>query len=646
MHFTKHIAKSKRVVLIIVMLLSICELHAQVIKDTLSEVNVRTRRKQKVSNDERINTYSPGQKVTSIDSITLQHYQFQNMANLLSQQVPVFVKSYGFNSLATLNFRGASAAQSQVYWNGIPLQNAGSGIADVSLLPVSLLNKVNVVYGSSSALWGSGNVGGALMVETEHPGYDSAGNFEHTVSGVAGSYNQYQLGIKSGLRTKRFSIGINAFGQTADNDFNYSNGSTSQRTLNSKLQTGVLMLNSGYRIDSKNELSLTAWYQQYYREIPKALFENVSTKNQRDESLRLLAEWKRTGNKANTYAKIAYLRDNLLYNDDTIRLHSDYNTNQIFAEVGIQYRFSSHHQFLAFVPLQTSWIRRDLLNDVKEQNKGAVALAYAFSYFQEKLNISATVRGEVVNDWGAFLPGLNASYQFTNWLKLRGNIQRSFRAPTLNELYYVPGGNEQLQPEEGWNEDVGYALKIGANRRLTFTHDLSLFNRVIDNWIVWFGGAIWTPHNIASVHSRGLETENKLNYKINNNLSVYIGANTSYVLATTLSSYVSNDGSIGKQIPYTPRYNYQANIGFSYKGVFFNYNHTYTGYRFVTVDESQYLLPYNTGNIQVLYTAHVESLPLQFTAQVNNIWNQSYVVVNARPMPGVNWLLGVKASIR
>ena len=91
------------------------------------------------------------------------------MASLLAQQEPVFVKSYGFNGLATLNFRGSSSAQSQVLWNGVPIQNAALGIADISTLPVSFMAKVNIVYGGSAALWGSGNVGGALMLENETP---------------------------------------------------------------------------------------------------------------------------------------------------------------------------------------------------------------------------------------------------------------------------------------------------------------------------------------------------------------------------------------------------------------------------------------------------------------------------------------------
>ena len=73
------------------MLFSFVVVDAQV-TDTLKQVEVKTKRIDSRSNDARIEDYSPGQKVISIDSITLEQYQFQDMANLLTQQVPVFVK--------------------------------------------------------------------------------------------------------------------------------------------------------------------------------------------------------------------------------------------------------------------------------------------------------------------------------------------------------------------------------------------------------------------------------------------------------------------------------------------------------------------------------------------------------------------------
>ncbi|WP_276131735.1 TonB-dependent receptor [Polluticoccus soli] len=616
------------------------------VRDTLGEIRVKGRRNKPVSNDDRLNTFSPGQKVTTIDSFTLQQYQFQNMANLLAQQTPVFIKSYGFNALSTLNFRGSSAAQSQVYWNGIPIQNAALGMSDISLLPVSLMDKVNIVYGSSSALWGSGNVGGALLIENNKPVFDSNGRAQHSVSAVAGSYSQYQLGLRSSLSTRKWYVAANAFGQTARNDFSYFDPEDKSRkqTLNSDLQSGVVMLNGGYKIDDRNTISLTGWYQQYYREIPRALFEPVSIKSRRDESLRLLLDWNRTGIKLTTHAKLAYIRDNMVYEDTTIQLKSVNNTSQVYGEAGVKYRFNAHHQLLAFTPVHISVLERGQYSDAKTQNRAALAMAYAFTHLDDRLNFSASLRGEMINDISVLLPGANGSFAIAPWLMIRGNAQKTYRAPTLSELYYQPGGNEELKPEKGWSFDGGYAVKTRGSNALVLTHDLSVFTRLIDDWIIWFGGAVWTPHNIASVHSRGIETENKLQWRIQA-WKLHLGVNTAYVLSTTEESDLPGDGSIGKQIPYAPRYNGQANIGFTWKSLYLNYNHTYTGYRFYTTDESGYILPYNTGNLQLFYTMYIRSKPLQLTGQVNNVWNQRYEVVNARPMPGTNWLLGVRATL-
>jgi len=171
-----------------------------------------------------------------------------------------------------------------------------------------------------------------------------------------------------------------------------------------------------------------------------------------------------------------------------------------------------------------------------------------------------------------------------------------------------------------------------------------VFNRDIHDWIIWLGGAIWTPHNIAEVHSRGVETENNITYSVGK-WKLHMGLNTAYVLSTTVASYIYNDGSLGKQIPYTPRYNGQANAGFTYKNLSVNYIHTYTGYHFITTDESEYLPPYQTGNLQLMYNAHVQHHLWQLTGQCNNIWNEQYQVVASRPMPGINWLLGIKISL-
>lgn len=663
--------------LLIAMLFSFGITYGQV-ADTLKEVNVKAQKEQR-SNESRINVYAPGQHVITIDKRTLDQYEFQDMANLLSQQVPVFVKSYGLNNIATLNFRGASSAQSQVYWNGIPIQNAALGIADVSLLPVALMNKVNVVYGSSSALWGSGNVGGALLVENDLPAFNDSGNFEQSVSAVAGSFGHYRFGLKSAYAAKRLALSANFFGQSALNDFSYTDADgNSQNMRNAELGSGVGLLQAAYKINDYNTITARGWYQQYYREIPRALFESNSVKNQRDESLRLMVDWTYEKNNSKLYGKTAYIRDYLWYRDSSVSVNSQNYTSQVYLETGLEHSLNVNNRVLLFAPVQLNWIERPSIGDRYTQNRYAIAGAYVYSglYNWDKrynrLQVSFNGRAEVVDDKSYLLPGINAQYRINTRLSIRANVQRTYRVPTLNELYYVPGGNPDLQPEKGWNTDVGYTLTTGKYKKvardLTFvdndnpksgivpggpykkkivaTHSISAYNRVIHNWILWFGGAIWTPHNIATVHSRGLQTENTVSYSINSDWEVRLAVNGAYTLATTVASDVPGDGSIGKQIPYTPLYNGQGNIGLVYRKLYFNYNHTYTGLRYITTDESYGLEAYTIGNLQLMYSFLLGDNPLRITAQCNNIWNADYKVVNARPMPGINWLFGVGYTFR
>ena len=647
--FSLKLITTLRFALFSMLLFSFNEIIAQSKTDsTLREVKIHS--KHKISNDTRLNDFSPGQKVKTIDSVTLQQYQMQSMANLLSQQVPVFVKSYGFNGLATLNFRGSSAAQSAVLWNGIPVQNAALGIADVSELPVSLMNRVNIVYGGSAALWGSGNVGGALLLENDAPVFDT-NKRRLSVNAVSGSFGQYAGGISGMISGQRWYFSGNIFTQTAQNNYPYANEAGMTANMpNSKLSSDAVLFKGAYKSDAHNVVSLTGWYQQYSREIPPDLLETYSVKHQTDGALRLLADWNNQTGSNKWYAKSSLIRDEISYTDSAILLHTHNVVYQYYQETGWKKELTSLGRILLFIPLQVSWLPQQGGIKAKQQDKVAMAGAWDIKQFNNRLDIAVNARAErIINNGDSlvqktvFLPGANASCSLFQWLQLRANAQYTYRTPTLNELYYFPGGNINLKPERGWSEDAGYTVNRKTGR-LSFYHDASFFNRDIHDWIIWLGGAIWTPHNIAEVHSRGIETENSVTYTFGN-WRFHLGLNTAYVLATTMASYIYNDGSIGKQIPGAPRYNGQANIGFSYRLLTFNYNHTYTGYRFTTTDESEYLLPYQTGNVQLMYKLWISKRPITLTGQCNNIWNEHYQVVAYRTMPGINWLLGISADI-
>ena len=614
-------------------------LSGQTLADTLTEINVRE--KKNVSGDDRINSFSPGQKVNTFDSASLQQYQMQSVSNLLSQQTPIFIKSYGINGLATLNFRGSSAAQSQVYWEGVPLQNASLGIADVSTLPVYMISKLHIVYGSSSALWGSGNVGGALLLESEKPDFTPKRKIEIALGN--GSFDQYQAAGKINLSTKKISFSTNLFAQTATNDFKYEDELGRQRiNTNASLKGLAVLSRLGYKFSEKDIVSLSAWLQNYDRRIPPALFESYSVKQRKDESIRVLIDWNHKAVKRNYYAKTCFIEDNTEYTDTATRQNSENKSSQFFFETGTRQQFGIRHQVILFTPIQVSWMN-NAAADAK-QDRVALALAYTYSDVRNKLKASVSFREEQINDRNIVLPGINISYALFDNLTVRANVQRTYRAPTLNELYFSPGGNKTLKAEHGWNEDAGYKFERKITNRLHISHDVSIFNRMINDWIIWFGGSIWTPHNIATVHSRGLEAENILSYDLAK-LKFHFGYNATYVKATTVSSYIPNDQSSGKQIPYTPNFISQLNSGFTFKKLYLNYNFAYTGYRYMNMDETGYLKPYDTHNLHINYQFQINRTPLSISFQANNLANKNYEVVAARVMPGFNWLAALMVTL-
>ncbi|MDQ3048949.1 MAG: Plug domain-containing protein, partial [Bacteroidota bacterium] len=107
----------------------------------------------------RQTVFSSGNKTETLDSLLLEKYN-TNLADILINESQIFIKSYGLGSLATTSFRGAGSSHTAVLWNGFNLQSPMNGLLDVSLVPSGFIKNIQIQYGGSGALWGSGAVGG------------------------------------------------------------------------------------------------------------------------------------------------------------------------------------------------------------------------------------------------------------------------------------------------------------------------------------------------------------------------------------------------------------------------------------------------------------------------------------------------------
>jgi len=615
----------KRQTGILLLLLLSAAAKAQSLNDSLQEVKVKSYRA--VSPTEILLQHNTG-RIQPFDSTTLDLYKSNSVATLIAEQSPVFIKSYGFNSLSTLSFRGASAAQSTVLWNGVPVNNAALGVADLSLLPVFFSDKISIAYGGSSALLGSGNVGGALLLDSDVPGFVK-GYKTGTVSAAAGSFGQKTIAANlqaNDTKTGKWQMGMRMLGQQANNDFSFKDETGHwQKMTNSRQAAGHLLVSVARQL-KQGSLSLHAWAQKAEREIPPALFEQTSRKQQTDEVLRLTADWRQGSNSL----KLAYIKEGINYSDKAIRLYSNAVTHRIFVSETWRTRWDKH-QLLLTVPLQLDWMAG------RGNSQHSLAAAAFYLYKNQRWQFSVQSRAGWYQEKLAVTPGAGATLQIKKWLSTYLSVQRSFRQPTLNELYYQPGGNAALKPEEGWSGEAGYRLNINKEN-WQLEQEGTGFIRSIQNWIIWYGGAIWTPHNIASVLSRGAESSTALHWQ-HQNIKATLQVQTAYVLSTTRKSENPLDGSIGRQLPYVPRYNYRINARVGWQDWLLSGYWNYTGYRFTTSDESAYLEPYDLTGITLTWQTLLFHKKWNFGLSCHNLGQTSYEVVAYRPMPGRMWQL-------
>ena len=215
-----------------------------------------------------------------------------------------------------------------------------------------------------------------------------------------------------------------------------------------------------------------------------------------------------------------------------------------------------------------------------------------------------------------------------------------YRLPTFNDWYWVPEGNPQLLPESGFAEELGANL-VFQGKHWGFTTSITAFNRNISNWILWLPGPLyWSPENVQEVWSRGLETRSTLSYtrgKMRYALTVLTG----YTRAENQTAAYPGDATVGKQLIYTPVFTGMAKVSVEPGGSAAFYRHTYTGYRYTTTDNSQYLEPFALGAVNLSYRAKQLPYAGRVFVEVNNLWNAQYQVISNRPMPGINVQVGL-----
>lgn len=337
----------------------------------------------------------------------------------------------------------------------------------------------------------------------------------------------------------------------------------------------------------------------------------------------------------------------------SINLAADYQYNKLNANLN-EFSYPTRHS--AWAALATS------LYFEKVKIQGSLLATYAHESFTQDDYRENPITGEseyagsiqTNKNWDKYTPTIIIAYQ--PWLDhdfhVRAFYKKIFRLPTFNEIYYtiLGSGTSQLRPENTTQYNLGLTYSKPFYNSF-FSHIGAqvdaYYNEVTDKILAIPGGMAfrWTMMNIGLVKIKGIETNLETGLKWTKDLKTDVRLSYTYQKAQDYSN--PELGADGKhkntykgQIAYIPWHSGSAVISTNYKGWDLNYSFVYAGKRYTSSennDKKYLVLAWYTHDLALAKSLRWQKTDFRLTAEVNNILNQQYDIVQNYPMPGTNF---------
>lgn len=642
---------SKAVGLFVLGVLLMTEVEAQQYREidrTLDTVFVKARR---VERSKEVNI---GTRVSKLDEGLLLDNQTKSLSEVLADHSTIYIKSLGQGALSTSSFRGTSSSHTQVNWNGININPAMSSSFDFSQIPAFFTDGVSLYHGSSHLKGGSGGLGGSINLSNQPAWNDPSHGRVFVETGSNDTYTGAAM-LRWGNRAIQSQTRL--FYQQSDNDFRYLNKVLQkeefyERRKEAQYKQAGVMQELYYKIDDAQQLSGNFWYQYGDRRLPQPIIVNVvQHEKQQDTNFRSYLGYDYDKGKHRFIGKIAYLRNSLRWNkwyDSDFGSDASVNRAQS-VQVKTDYTYLPSSRLRINGQLNYTY---DCIN-ATNYTGGAVGRHVILAQGNVLWNLSSVlaINGQVMGEQSnqAFAPTFSAAIMarlIPERLTLKGNIASNYKNPSLNDLYWQPGGNRELKPEKGLSYDITLSGQLPITEELDWETEVTYYRMNVDNWIMWLPGEnwFWQPRNVQKVLSEGIELQTACNYT-RGDVQVRLALNYTYSNAKNRERRFEEDATYGKQLPYIPLHKANTRWTASYKQAFVHYTLNYTGVRYTSEDESYKTNAYTIQNIEAGYHFAVKgSCRITPKISISNLFDAYYESTQYYPMPLRSFMASVMVS--
>lgn len=590
--------------------------------------------------------------IRKMDSLALIQYETGHLAGLLEAHSPVFIKAGAPGSLATVSVRGATASHTRVTWNGIPLNSPMLGQVDFSMIPTFMTDEVRLLSGIASLAEGSGGIGGLVDLQS-HLNWAKKGFGKVAVR--AGSFRSLLFLADAGASHSKATFRIRLFREQSENDFPFVN--TANGLFNTMRQTNAdynkqgVLAQAGIRRGHHHLFSLHAWLQNSHRNLPPVMsFDGANrTEYQDDQSLRLAAKWQAESGSLSVKAVSGLSAETLGYFlahetglGTLVGYDSHSRSNSWFNQLDFSWTLSDRHSFTVRAHADRHMVQ--ITEQVSDGGYTADRSEYGVQFAAgQKWSDRFQSYVRLTQDWldskrTPFLPAAGLQvWLIPGSFNLQLNIGKNHHAPTLNDLYWIPGGNPRLIPEEGYQGDLGLSYMIQPRPTTQASMSTSLFVHQMHNWILWRPGEFryWTPENVGTVLARGIEVDFSGEHQQQS-----IRLKTRFHYAWTRTHQTGRESA--HQLMYIPIHKASLMVQAERASWYLTWQSGYTSERFTgtALESSYHRLPaYNLHHIGVGKTITIKKAEAVIRLQIRNLFDMAYQTILWRAMPGRHYSL-------
>jgi len=596
--------------------------------------------------------------VSVISAETIKLQKPQNLAEVLQNVQGVNIKDYGgIGGIKSVSVRGSSASQVLVLVDGQRVNDTASGQVDFSRISVEGVEKIEVVRGGGSALYGANAIGGVINIITRKE------NVRNTTRGslniMAGSFSS--ASVKTDLRNsgERYAISFTSKALHTAGNFRYRHPTLNNlvEKANNDFTAYDVFTNFQYTLGEKpREHTIDVSYNYYTNDkgSPGSTTQPYATARTTIQSNRLNLNIQGKLNLFNNYRVQGFRSQatNTYFNEEmTVAADDTHKT----AATGLEIQCTST------LTAKQTLIYGTGIRQNKSGGKGSTDVvnerAERFAFIQDEL-VMHFKRVSLIRSI-AFLPALRLdSYSdFGNHISkklgtvlnlgtawrtsIKANWSYNYKAPSFNDLYWPEDafaiGNPGLKPEHGTDWDLGLRLRYPILNGIAF--DINYFRMQLTDLIVWQQGGSagkWAPENVSKAVIQGME--GSLSLKL---VPKFLNLAVNYTYLDARNDDENDHTSYQKFLVYRPKHTLNTNLSGSWLGFTGNLSWQYVSYRYVSAANTIWLEPYQVVDLTLGRQYDLQGWDLDISLQVKNMFNEFYEFVQYQPIPGREFRLNV-----